>query len=144
LAREGTEIKSTTISGQIDEQESHENESSGPPLKKRKLGGSWLKAAMKEQESTSTKSREELIMNEIEHYCIITKSDADSNHLDWWKVHGFSYPTLAKLAKKYLICVSSCASERLFSTSDHMASKKRNLLKPNKLNVLVFLARNLQ
>jgi len=64
LAREGTEIKST-ISGQIDEHESHENESSEPPLKNRKLG-SWLKAAMKEQESTSTKSPEELMMNEID------------------------------------------------------------------------------
>ena len=94
---------------------------------------------MKEQESTSTKS-----LSEIEHYCKITKPDADSNPLDWWKVHGFSYPTLAKLAKKYLcICASSCASERLFSTSGHVALKKQNLLKPNKLNMLVFLARNL-
>jgi len=59
LAREETEIKST-ISRQIDEHESHENESSEPPLKKRKLG-CWLKAAMKEQESTSTKSPEELM-----------------------------------------------------------------------------------
>lgn len=146
LAREGTELRSATLSVHSDQTEQQENDdtSGEPPPKKRKLG-SWLKAARREQESSSTKSPEELMMDEIEIYSKITKPDADSNPLDWWKVHGSSYPTLAKLAKKYLcICASSCASERLFSTSGHVASKKRNLLKPNKVNMLVFLARNLQ
>jgi len=38
LAREWTEIQSSTIGGQRNEQESHNNESSEPPLNKRNLG----------------------------------------------------------------------------------------------------------
>ena len=152
LAREGTEIQLSAQTeagdGQDTEdsagQSQNQNESSEPPPKKKKLG-SWLKAARKEQESCSTRSPEKLMKDEIEQYSKIIKPDADSNPLDWWKIHESAYPTLAKLAKKYLcICASSCASERLFSTSGHIASKKRTLLKPNKLNMLVFLTRNLE
>ena len=85
------------------------NESSEPPPKKKKLG-SWLKAARKEQESCSTRSPEKLMKDEIEQYSKIIKPDADSNPLDWWKIHESAYSTLAKLAKKYL-CI--CASVHL-------------------------------
>ena len=78
---------------------------------------------------------------EVEQYSKIVELDADSNPLDWWKIHESAYPTLAKLAKKYL-CVY--ASEQLFSTSEHVACKKRSLFYPNKLDMLVFLIRNLQ
>ena len=81
--------------------------------------------------------------DEIGQYSKNVKPDADSNPLEWWKIHESAYPTLAILVKKYLcVCAFSCASEWLFSTSGHVASKKSNLLKPNKLNTLVFLIRN--
>jgi len=60
-------------------------------------------------------------------------------------VCGFSYPTLAKVAKKYLcIFASSYGSEGLFTFGHVASSKKGNLLKSYRLNMLVFLARNLQ
>ena len=117
---------------------------SQPPCKKRKLG-SWLKASKQQQDMNSTpKSLEALVKEEIEQYSKTAKPDAESNPLDWWKLQALKYPVLAKLAKKYLcICASSSPSERLFSVSGNICSKKRTLLKPDKLNMLVFLAKNL-
>ena len=140
LAKEGTEIKLSSA-------ETQENNAGGndavdaPPSKRKKLG-SWLKSVRQEQESI--RSPEQAVKDEIEQYCKIVKPDADSNPLQWWQQHQKAYPTIAKLAKKYLSpCASSCASERLFSTCGNVATAKRNLLKPEKLNMLVFLAKNL-
>ena len=70
--------------------------------------------------------------------------DSESNPLDWWSVEHRSYPILAQLTKKYLcICASSAAFERLFSTSGNVVTPKRSCLKPEKVNMLVFLAKNL-
>ena len=94
--------------------------------------------------TSSQKSPEASLKEEIERYSTITKPDAESNPLDWWKLQAPSYPVLAKLAKTYLcICASSSPSERLFSASGNILSKKRTLLMPEKLNMLVFLAKNL-
>ena len=121
LALEGVEMlelaaepTATPTHSSIEQQQSN----SEPPSKKRKLG-SWLKASKQQQYMTSTpKSPETSIKEEIEWYSTITKPDAESNPLDWWKLQAPSYPVLAKLAKMYLcICAPSSPSERLFSAS---------------------------
>ena len=44
--------------------------------------------------------------------------DEESNPLERWKLNRCQFEILAKLARKYLVtCATSCASERLFSTS---------------------------
>lgn len=147
LVREGIEMVELTaettptpMHSSIEQKQSD----SEPPCKKRKLG-SWLKASKQQVHMTSTqKSPEASSKEDIEQYSTITKPDAESNPLDWWMLQAPSYPVLAKLAKKYFcICASSSPSERLFSASGNILSKKRNLLKPEKLNILVFLAKNL-
>ena len=86
-----------------------------------------------------------MIKKEIEDYIKQPLLDAELNPLQWWKVHMVVLPTMAKLARKYLcVCASSSASERIFSCSGNIVSKKRTLLKPDKVNMLVFLAKNLQ
>ena len=122
--------------------------SSAPPStpKRRKLG-SWLKLANQELESaqaTNSIPVEAQIQKEVEDYLLATKPDPESNPLDWWKMHSQLYPTLAQLAKRYLcIPAASSASERVFSSSGHIVSKKRCSLKPEKVNMLVFLTKKL-
>ena len=60
-------------------------------------------------------------------------------------MHAAGYPRLAKLARKYLcICGTSYFSERLFSVAGNIVTAKRSLLKPHKVHMLVFLAKNLR
>ena len=81
---------------------------------------------------------------EIDGYDKLPWTDVELDPLKWWRVHASTYPVLAMLAKKYLcIPASSSASERVFSTSGNIASKKQSCLKPLKVNMLVSLAHNL-
>ena len=60
--------------------------------------------------------------------------------LSWWCRHQFAYPTLARLAKKYLaIPASSAASERVFLAAGNVVTKKRNKLGDDTVDALVFL-----
>ena len=112
--------------------------------KKRKLS-SWLKEATEAQLSSSTpQSPEQRVKKEIEDYIKLPLLDAESDPLQWWKVHMAVLPTMVNLARKYLsVCASSSASKRIFSCSGNIVSKKQTLLKPDKVNMLVFLAKNL-
>ena len=56
-----------------------------------------------------------------------------------------SYPILSHLARKYLaISATSVPSERAFSSAGNIVSVKRSCLQPESVNMLVFLAENLQ
>ena len=68
-----------------------------------------------------------------------------SDPLAWWKNNAVRFPLLSVLAKKYLcVCATSTASERVFSTAGNVVTSTRNLLKPEKVDMLVFLAKNLK
>ena len=65
------------------------------------------------------------------------------NPLQWWKEQQ-DLPLLSSLAKKYLcIPATSVASERVFSTAGDIVSSKRSLLKPEHVDQLIFLKKNL-
>ena len=84
------------------------------------------------------------IRREFEIYAV--NQDAchiDADPLVWWKVNHHSYPLLSQLAQKYLcVTATSCSSERLFSVSGNIVTKKRTALKPHRVDQLVFLACN--
>lgn len=73
------------------------------------------------------------------------EQSAEKDPLTWWKTHESTLPHLAHAAKKYLcIAASSCASERVFSTSGLICSPRRARLTEEHIDMLVFEAKNLQ
>ena len=122
--------------------------SAGPPLKKQKSLGTLFKDhEIYDQLADDVMpiiSKDQQISNEIQTYIGAARLDFEQNPLLWWKTHGESYPFLKQLARKYLcVCATSAASERLFSTSGNVISSLRVSLKPEKVEMLTFLSKNL-
>ena len=61
----------------------------------------------------------------------------------WWQKNKTEYPILAVLARQWLGCVgSSVPSERVFSTSGNIVTKKRAAIEPNLVRDMTFIAHN--
>ena len=82
---------------------------------------------------------------ELDWYLPFGVLDFKLNPLHWWNVEHHSYTILEKLDKKYLcISASSAASIMLFSSTGNVVTSKRSCLKSATVNMLLFLAKNLQ
>ncbi|XP_066533969.1 E3 SUMO-protein ligase ZBED1 [Hoplias malabaricus] len=81
---------------------------------------------------------------EMNSYLMTPTIDGEEDPLAWWKLNQVNFPRLSRLVRKYL-CVpaTSSPSERLFSTGGNIVNCQRSCLKPHKVDMLVFLARNL-
>ena len=67
------------------------------------------------------------------------------NPLQWWASSAMCYPRLSQLATKYLAPpATSVPSEQAFSAAVNIVNIKRLYLLPDNVNMLVFLAANLQ
>ena len=63
-----------------------------------------------------------------------------ANPLEWWKVNKAQFPNLSKIAKKLLsVPATSASSERIFSASGNLLTKKRNKLSGDIAAAIVFL-----
>lgn len=81
---------------------------------------------------------------ELTRYLQEEALDTSGDPLLWWRDNESRFPLMSKLAKKYMcICATSTASERMFSTAANIVTPVRCCLKPEKVNMLVFLSRNL-
>lgn len=127
-----------------------------PAPKKRNLGTLFKKHETKireEQEQASGDSarvvdieeqHRQQVNTEVQNYLSASRLDFEEDSLLWWKAQPFNYPSLGRVAQKYLcICATSSASERLFSTAGNVVSSFRATLKPDKVDMLVFLSKNL-
>ncbi|KAF7643610.1 hypothetical protein LDENG_00236570 [Lucifuga dentata] len=84
-------------------------------------------------------------LNEFDIYSQMNEISAVEDPLFWWKDHEKSLPILASFAKRYMCtAASSCASERVFSTSGIIVSPRRMRLTEEHVDSLVFLAKNLK
>nr|KAG5685994.1 hypothetical protein BaRGS_028327 [Batillaria attramentaria] len=67
------------------------------------------------------------------------------NPLSWWRVNEARFPLLARMAKMYLaIPATSVPSERVFSTAGDILTSQRASLKPEHVDKLLFLKKNLE
>jgi hypothetical protein len=63
--------------------------------------------------------------------------------LEWWKLHHAQFPNVWKLAQRILaIPATSAPSERVFSAAANVVNKKRVQLKPETVDLLIFLRGN--
>ena len=114
----------------------------GPVLKKRRSLSSFFP---KKTPAPSSLSKADRIRTELATYLLISEISEDADPLQWWKKHEENFPRICKLARKYLsIPATSAPSERLFSVGGGVVTCHRASLKPDAVDRLVFLAKNLQ
>ncbi len=91
---------------------------------------------------------EDIVSNEIQKYQSdkglgLQKDGGYNCPLEWWRVHCSDYPHIWKVAERILaIPATSAPSERVFSAAANIVDKKRVRLKPEKVDILVFLRGN--
>jgi hypothetical protein len=116
--------------------------------KKRRLN--FLADVDDDMDSISSQPRtiDELIMEEIAAYKLdrgqpMFTNEEYNDPLQWWREHAKKYPYLWKLAGIILaIPATSAPSERVFSAAANIINKKRVQLKPETLDVMIFLRGN--
>ena len=86
---------------------------------------------------------EQLEIEVSNHY--IGEEHATLSPLEWWQENKVRYPLLAQLASGYLaVPATSVPCERAFSMAGHVTvNQNRACLLPSNVNMLVFLAENL-
>ena len=90
-------------------------------------------------------TRGRTIKDEAEAYFHEKVCARKTNVLEWWKLNESRFPNIAKLAKAVMcIPATSAPSERLFSAAGHIVNKRRTCLKPENVDVILFLNKNLK
>jgi hypothetical protein len=86
----------------------------------------------------------ELSMFQKDKGCPLTKEDGTySCPLIWWKANHPKFPKIWLLARKILaIPATSAPAERVFSVGANVIDKKRAVLKPENVEILLFLCGN--
>nr|XP_023660006.1 zinc finger BED domain-containing protein 1-like [Paramormyrops kingsleyae] len=149
-ARRSTEVdEAPEGTGTLGEETSMEDSPSAAP--KRKASSSSLLVSLLGQSFTDTegtvkpKTPYVIAKEEMEAYCKAPSLPLTEDPLNWWRVHEVMFPLLSLLSKRYL-CIpgTSVSAERVFSTAGDVVTAKRSTLKPEHVDQLVFLKKNLQ
>ncbi|KAL2081527.1 hypothetical protein ACEWY4_023380 [Coilia grayii] len=120
-----------------------DTEDAVPSMKRKKGLGSFFKVTA-DKAAGPPPHKDQAIASEIQSYFQTESLDPEDDPLTWWRDAKTIYPRLSVLARKYLcIPATSSSSERVFSTSGNIVSCLRSSLKPDHVNRLVFLAKNL-
>lgn len=119
-----------------------------PPAKKKRNLGSLFKDVEDkrddQEEVQPVISPEQKFQKELEFYKSSARLDFEEDPLIWWKRNYLNLPIISQLARKYLcVCATSSSSERLFSAAGNIVTPLRAHLKPDKVEMLTFLSKNL-
>ncbi|XP_040184728.1 E3 SUMO-protein ligase ZBED1-like [Rana temporaria] len=119
----------------------------GHAKKARKSLGSFFKSSQSEgapDPASGSQQQSESLFLELHSYLFLGNTDSEDDPLVWWKVYKEQYQRLSAVARKYLcIPATSSPSERVFSTGGNIVTCRRFALKPQNVDRLVFLAKNL-
>nr|XP_061794906.1 E3 SUMO-protein ligase ZBED1-like [Nerophis lumbriciformis] len=120
----------------------------GPPPPKRRPSSllvTLLGAAFTSQPAEQFKSVDVIAEEEIDIYCRSPSVPLSDDPLQWWQHREGTFPLLSRLAKRYL-CIpgTSVSAERVFSTAGDVITAKRSVLKPEHVDQLVFLHKNME
>ena len=148
-------VESNQLALQVDFSSDHIDENSlepmikisrSSPLMKEEAGGQklsdWLGDLIPPEEKPSI-SASQRVDNEIQTYRSEPDLEMDGDPLSWWSNYGYAYPTLSRLAKKYL-CVpaTSGPSERVFSAVGASVVDRRACLDTGDIDTMIFLNAN--
>lgn len=90
--------------------------------------------------SENSEESSERMPTDFKHYLNQPTIPLHENVFKFWNVHRTMYPHISKIAEPYLSLVAtSVPSERLFSKAGNIMTNKRNRLKGEKLQHLLFL-----
>lgn len=115
-----------------------------PHVKKTSLWSTLDKTIEEINEKTSSQSLTGPHSEMKRYFTEESHASREEDPLMWWKEHAAQYPRIKELAKKYLCSpASSVPSERLFSKAGELISLRRSNLSENKVNMILFLNKNL-
>ena len=134
------EVKRKVEALQVAEVEADDQEdkpAAPDPSKKAKQGLDFLLDSL--DQSTDDEGGEDQFEEYRASKCKISNK---TNPVKWWLGNGSNFPSVARLAGRYLcIPATSVPSERVFSSAGNIVNSKRSSLKPENVNMLVFLAK---
>ena len=80
---------------------------------------------------------------ELQYYAKMPNLQRSCDPLIWWQAQSHALPEMTKLARRYLcIPATSVPSERVFSKTGEIISKRRASIKPKNVDMLIFLNKN--
>ncbi|XP_066960755.1 zinc finger BED domain-containing protein 4-like [Macrobrachium rosenbergii] len=110
------------------------------PRTQTKSTGIWKILDFTREQAEKERSTRTECHVELRRYSEELTITRDKNPLDWWKTREHIMSNLSKCAKKYLgIVATSVPSERLFSQAGLVVSDRRSCLKPENVEMMLFL-----
>ncbi|XP_077389161.1 E3 SUMO-protein ligase ZBED1-like [Festucalex cinctus] len=104
------------------------------------LGSPSDSSSSDEEEEDEDEQLSQAVQKEVLQYFGEQPLSKKENPLAWWRQNAARYPTLAKLAKSFLVIPAmSTPSERLASAAGNIPSKRRASIGSEQVNMLTFL-----
>lgn len=106
--------------------------------------GSVFDEILQEQQAEARSVSKTAADVQMQTYLSLQTTPMRSNPLHFWKEHVQQFPSLAAVARKFLCApCTSVDSERLFSVVSNILDEKRSRLTADRVEMMVFLKRNM-